>query len=885
MNDRRWRHLVIVCALAGVSAGGAAQSDDAGTARETLARAADLLSRNKTAEVIALVEPIVRDGHAPADAAGGLQFTLAEAYYRSARYAEALSHYEDALAAQHAAGDRAAEARTLRGIAQLHKNQGAYEAGLNAGARAFELYRSLGSTRDAALTSIVLGAIHESAGDHTAALKAYELALPVFADERSGNAANLMGELGVTYKNLGRYAEAARWYERGIGVAAALHDLDRQAMLSGNLAILYTTIGDDDRAVDYGQRALALARQAGNRRFEMLGLLNLANTYWSLGDRRRALDMVRQDLAVAESLGTRSELATLRKNLGDIETTLGNYAEGSRQYDAALDIRRAIGDGDGEAAVRIAMADLARKSGRPGDSLALAEAAVSLSAGSGRLELEWQARRAVAAAAVDMGQPARALDELRASTRIVNTLRANVPGDANRIAFVDRRESVFDDFATLLARTGSAAAALEAAEAGRARAFADLLAQRQLFGPAAPPGARNSPSARSSVSRDQPSGEGFRSTTSAAPPPVSTASVELESLLTAQSPTAADIAQTASRLGAVIVEYLVGEQTSFAWVVQPDGNIRVAQLDARRERLDTLTRTVRSSIESSDRSAQRARTIDPALRELDRILIQPIETWLPVNPDAPVIVVPHGALALLPFAALTDGAGRTLLDRHTLAFAPTASVYAYTRDKKGAASNRGALVIADPLPPSESGAARLLWARTEGRQIASHLQRDGVRLLTGGAATEAAVKHDAGRYRIVHFATHGLIAPEQPFASSLLLSAGDGEDGYLRVDEIFRLDLHADLVVLSGCSTGLGKLTGDGILGLTRAFLYAGTPTVVVSAWIVGDRATARLMDAFYAQMQRGLAPASALRTAARAMRQQGADVSSWAAFQVVGEP
>src|SRR5205814_678669 len=138
---------------------------------------------------------------------------------------------------------------------------------------------------------------------------------------------------------------------------------------------------------------------------------------------------------------------------------------------------------------------------------------------------------------------------------------------------------------------------------------------------------------------------------------------------------------------------------------------------------------------------------------------------------------------------------------------------------------RAALVIADPTAPPGTGLDPLPGAREEARRVVARLRGTRLRVLTGGSASEAAIKREAGDYSLLHFATHGLIAPERPLSSSLLLAAGDGDDGYLRVDEVVNLDLHADLIVLSGCSTALGKLSGDGIIGLTRAFIYAGTPS------------------------------------------------------------
>ena len=408
---------------------------------------------------------------------------------------------------------------------------------------------------------------------------------------------------------------------------------------------------------------------------------------------------------------------------------------------------------------------------------------------------------------------------------------------------------MFRDLALLLVGAGRAEEGLEAAEAGRARAFADLLAQRRR-------------------PRSDPRGPA--------------------ALPTAGSTTVADVRATAKRLQATLVEYLVTEGRLLAWVVDPRGALHVASSDVTRERLDSLTKSVRAGIDTVDPAARRRTSaLRGVLRELDRLLIGPVVPWLPASPEAPLIVIPHGPLALVPFAALEDETGRPLVERYTLSFAPAASVYQHTQGtvRAGERAAPRLLVVADPTPPAESAVARLPWAREEGQRIVRRFHGMPVRLLTGSAASEAAVKREASAYSRLHFAAHGLVAPDRPLASSLLLAAGEGEDGYLRVDEIFDLDLAADLVVLSGCSTGLGRLTGDGILGFTRAFIYAGAPTVVVSQWDVSDRTTAFLMDSFYGSLRAGQAKAAALRAAQLATRSRFPHPAMWAAFTVVGEP
>jgi CHAT domain-containing protein len=266
------------------------------------------------------------------------------------------------------------------------------------------------------------------------------------------------------------------------------------------------------------------------------------------------------------------------------------------------------------------------------------------------------------------------------------------------------------------------------------------------------------------------------------------------------------------------------------------------------------------------------------------VLMTPV--WFRRNGGAyeVVIVIPDGPLAYVPFAALEDSSGGPFISRHVLASAPSASVYRYTPRKASAPDSLSALVVADPRPPTGSHLAALPWSRVEAREVSRQLGQH-VLLLEGPRATEAAIKRLSPDYAVLHFATHGLISPDRPLASSLAFADGDNEDGYLQVSEVFGMDLHARLVVLSGCSTGLGKLSSDGFLGLTRAFIFAGTPTVLVSQWDVSDRATSVLMGRFYAELRRGRSTAQALRSAALATKKRFPHPALWAAFEVVGEP
>ena len=276
------------------------------------------------------------------------------------------------------------------------------------------------------------------------------------------------------------------------------------------------------------------------------------------------------------------------------------------------------------------------------------------------------------------------------------------------------------------------------------------------------------------------------------------------------------------------------------------------------------------------------------LAELYRWTIAPVERHLPREATALVYVLPHDALHLVPFAALVDGEGRYVVQRHTLAYAPSAAVLRYTEVKKRHVVSAGQphlLALADPTPPKDVAEGALPGARAEVRQISDRFPEGRRLTLVGDQASEANAKRLSPGQTVLHFAVHGLARDDRPWESALILAPGDGEDGWLKVPEIFGLDLRADLVALSGCSTGLGKVTGDGIVGLARAVIYAGAPSVLVSQWDVSDLGTSYLMDRFYAGLVAGRSKAQSLRDAQLATLELHPHPMLWGAFVLVGEP
>ncbi|MGH9408101.1 MAG: CHAT domain-containing protein [Vicinamibacterales bacterium] len=839
---------VWVAVLVALTIGAPPQGQKPDQSADAMRQADELLANGRYAEAAQLLEPVAVLASGDHEQ-GELQFLAGQAYYRLGKYDRAEQFWQAAVADERATNDQPHLARTLLALAQMRKNQASYEDGLALAHDALDIYTKLDDARDAALSRIAIGAIHDLKGEYREALATYDQAQPVLAGETTAQAAHLAYERGITLKNLGRYAEALAGYQRAYEIYAGLDDVPNEAIAVGNMGVLYTEIGEQDRALQFNHRALDLALRSGQPRLEMLGLVNVAGSYWDIGDRAHARAALGQELAIARRIGAKSDEASALQNLGEIDEARGEPRAALANYTEALAIRRGIGDRAGAASTLIARSGLALGRGDLESARRDSNEALGLARAMERPEREWDALRASAAVDAAAGRRGDAIEKLRESVRIIDTLRGALSSDAGKIAYLDNRRIVFEQLALDLIDEGRPGEALEAAEAGRARAFADLLESRkQALAPDAPARGR-----------------------------------ELASLQTAASPSLEDIRSEAARLNGTFVEYLTAEDRVLIWTVAPDGALHSAAVRVGRRRLEQLTRRVRSAIE---KGAAGATTAHALLRTLDRDLIAPVERWLPQSADDSVVMMPYGPLLLVPFAALENARGQPLIARHALAAAPAVSVFEYTADKRRAAAThaRSALIVADPIPPAESRAERLPGADVEGQRIAQRFGSDA-RLLTGADATESAVRQNAARYGVLHFAVHGVIVPDRPLASSLLLGAGDGDDGYLRVDEIFGMTLAARLVVLSGCSTGLGRLTGDGVLGMTRAFLYAGTPAVIVSQWDVSDRATATLMDHFYAELLDGRTTAQALRSAALATRTRYPLPADWAAFELVGEP
>jgi CHAT domain-containing protein len=339
----------------------------------------------------------------------------------------------------------------------------------------------------------------------------------------------------------------------------------------------------------------------------------------------------------------------------------------------------------------------------------------------------------------------------------------------------------------------------------------------------------------------------------------------------------------------------------YIWIVPPTGEItfRSVSLDRSLSRLVELARQdlTKTADPRDDTGTRDGLSSKEALSELGKLLIDPISKYLPKQASDHVTFVPQGALFLVPFAALPDADGTPLVVKHTISTVPSIEILSLSKRQRVAAGKAGAkdvLIVGNPAMPAYQSRpdraptplGQLPGAEAEAKFLGELMQ---VQPLIGDAASETAVVARMPNARIIHLATHGLLESENMYARSYLsaiaLGPSNAEDGFLTVRETMRMKLNAELAVLSACDTGRGRISGDGVIGLSRGYIAAGVPSIVVSLWPVSDAATKELMSSFYKEMLAGKDKAGALRAAMLETRKKFPTANAWAPFTIYGYP
>ena len=751
---------------------------------------------------------------------------------------------------------------------------------------------------------------------------------------------DILNNSGLLMSSLSRWEEALEQLENAVPLAQKIESLDVESALHHNIGQAWARLGEKQRAIAAYERSLDLKRRMGSARRTARTLEAVSSVRFSAGEHERATADVRQSLALFEGAGDRAGVATSLTLLGRMLSGADDAAA-LAAFTRALPIAREIKDRKQEAQILIDWSEIDLRQDKFDDAVTKAGTAAALNRlienKPGEADALYTQARALKAA----GRAAEARIAIDEALRIVETMRAGIARGDLRSSYLATVRSYYDFSISLLLSADNAEATSQsfavseraraqtllvglAESAARIRKGADakLLERERTL--RAELSAREAYRARV-ISRSGPQSERARELVTEVNRLLEEWR-ETQAAIRASSPRYAalampdsvNIAELRSFLdpGTAIVAYRLGAERSHAWVFDR-ARITVHELpamsviDGVARRYHQLLGRERSSLSVAERT-----TVDRQMaveaRRLSTAVYAPLASRVR---GKRLLIVADGALHYVPFAALPAN-GAPLLASHEIVYLPSASVLPLLRRNRNVTPTEARVaVFADPVftrdDPRLGGRAttnavsraeerwqkgsyaRLRFSRQEATAITDAASR--ARTFTAldfQAAKQNLLSRDLRGYDILHFATHGTLNTTQPELSGLVFSlfdqSGRRVDGFLRLHEIYNLDLDAALVVLSACRTALGKEAhGEGLIGLTRGFMYAGAPRVVSSVWNVDDRASALLMTRFYEQIyEKKLAPSAALRAAQLSMlaepRWQNAHY--WAAFALHGD-
>lgn len=875
-----------------------------------------LAERRNSLEYYQQALPLVRElGERKAEA-----WTLVEIGYAWDYLGEkqkALDWFNQALLLLRDLGERSYEAFALASIGLVYSALGDRQQSLTYHQQALTIRRRLGDREGEAISLAFIGNNYEALGEKQKAVEYLHQAVAMMrAVGAMDTKAQVLYSLGLIYDSLNEREKAVEYFNQALTIRKAVGHPRNKISLHLNLGNIYEGLRDYQQALAHYQQALALSEEQKDYRSVGRTLRNLGLVHYAIGEKQKSIEVFKRALALLRFGWDRQTYARALTNLGKILSETGDYEQALTHLNEALALQRKLNSRFFEAATLYLIARSER--------------------GRGNL-LEAHERNKEALSLIERLRGGFYQTELRA----VGFTKAQDVYELEIDLLVRLNESQTD--------RKLIDAALEISEQSRARTMLDLLAEsrieiRQGISEQLKRREQESQSRLSALqsqliqAHQEPKPDARR--IRVLQEELNRADAEREALeseirrfhpryaeILYPAPLGADAIREMLDPQTALLEYTLGQETSFLFVVTRE-SVSCFRLPKAAD-ISQVVEELRAAIKSPGR--REFASYERAAGRLYQMLIAPAESALGTKQK--LLIVPNGALYYLPFEALlakgTGAVGRAndyLLKRWAISYAPSASVLASLRQNRRAAPDRSAkefLAFADPVyrpgekiellggagkkeaPENATGEVarglfdqgerldltRLNESSREATEIARLYGPDQVALYVGSEAKEENVKGNPtlASARRIHFATHSLTSERKPQYSGLVLTLDDDprEDGLLQVYEIFNLKLQADLVVLSACHTALGKqLKGEGMIGLTRAFMYAGAPSVVVSLWQVADRSTAELMVKFYQQLDLSGDKAEALRQAKLKLMENPryGHPYYWAPFVLVGE-
>lgn len=860
---------------------------------------------------------------------------IGAAHLQEGKYREAISDSREIITVAQPLGEKAIVADALVTIGEGERGLGNYQESLNYAKQALTLSDELDDANGQAAGCTGIGRIYTLVGDYESAAIYFNKSLAFARTIRNdGRIALALDDLGVLYALRADYAQALDYFKQGLDLLTHTGNRPFIAVQLGNIGELLLSENDNIQALSYFQQSSDLAEQMGSKEYLARALANMGEAYRKEGDYPKALEMLQRAKTISEEIGNRSLFADTLAAMGQISNLQGNPGQGIDLLQKSLAVSTELHDLRSMALILVELSRISLDSGHSQEALVFAARATALAHELGDQEVLWSSRTAEGEIYRSLHKLEEAQAAFEEAIDSIESLRENVAGgEEEQQRFFEDKVKPYVDMVALAADQKNPERVLAYAERSKGRVLLDVLAAGKVTIKGGMSSAEEERERLLEQTLTSLNAQVQHEKSDAAPDPARLADLQtkaeksrleyasFQTDLYLRHPhlrtkrglapliSAAEAADLLPDAGTTLLEFVVGDKTTYLLTLvrgardAPD--LRIFEIPASKKDLAGRVEHFREQLAHRDLDFSRS------ARELYDLLLKPAD--LQLKSTKALVIVPDGPLWALPFQALQNAQNDYLLLNYVVAYVPSLSVLREMvrprLDRNDAnATPTTLLAMGNPTFPEKTAARLEMAYRGErlgpipsaGKEVEMLGQLYGSaqsKIYVGDEAREDRFKTEAGNFKVLHLATHGLFNDASPMYSYVLLSPGEGgkEDGLLEAWEIMNLDLKADVAVLSACETARGRIGGgEGIIGLTWAFFVAGVPTTVASQWKVESNSTTELMLAFHralrvtkAQKNSSFATAKALRMSELELLHKGAHTHPfyWAGFVVTGNP
>lgn len=863
--------------------------------------------------------------------------TIADINRRMGKYDDALQFANKSLTEAQASEDNKAIASSLNIVGAIQNNLGSYDEALTNLKKALQVAEASGDQWEIAPVLSNTGAVYGAMGNRTEARDYFQRSLKIREElQDSLGVAVSLNNIGIVNHDLGNYTQALDCYKRSLKMLQEIGDKNKVAMSFNNIGAVNVELGNYTEALERYLDSLKIKDEIGDKRGAATSLNNIGIVHWNLHQFNKALEYHRKALGIREEIGDKNGISMSLNNLGRVYRDMGNASEAAKNFDEAIKIREQIGDKSGLAWSLYDLGSLYYQQKDMEQAEKNLSEAIRISQEIEFPEVLWPSLHKKALIYRDTGKKDEAIALLKDSIGIIEKLRSKLLQAEQKSAYLQNKIEVYEDLISLLYQTSQNVEAFNYEQRAKARSFLDLLEESraavnitQGVDPDLLEREREIQAKLSNVQlkldaeRSRPKKDenriaGFEKERDR----IYRDYEELKAEIRSRNPRYAELKYSdPAQLSEIqnlldgdtlLLEYLLGDHESFLFAITKD-QYEMFKLPAREEIEKRVERLRDSIADFGNLSAQTFYLQESSKLFID--LIGPLKTF--GGKKTKLLIAPDGSLYHLPFQALTttetESAGQIefqslpyLAKRYQISYIQSASILKIRGNQhENSGTQKKLLAFADPIygknqtdqsdyvlqtayGETNQELKRLTFSNEEVRGISNLFPKANVKLCLRDQATEDNVKRmNLEEYQMLHFAVHGIANETKPQFSSIVLgrASNSTEDGYLQMYEIFNLKMKAHLAILSACESGLGKkVRGEGIIGLTRAFEYAGAQNVMVSLWKINDRSTAEFMTSFYKKLQRDGDDKAVEEAELEMIRGKYSHPYYWAAFALYGQ-